>query len=311
MNRVWISACDVLRTVAGSNITSGHKKTVPDNDTAICIPLQDRSGNRIGHNPLLPKRFTPPKHHSRPASIFEVVHWFNGSIMESKLYKNLYYHLNDEKNPTRLIRSEFREMVSMGCALLTHYYDAITSELGFSNDKGKWVRLSYQQLANKLSVSVIRIKRFFKFLKDRGLVSIVYDKKCDDKGNWTSNISRKYLNSSFFIETLGMRAWRKIVTYKNWLLKKKKPKTKKEKENTMLLSTMVRDTLSNSSRSQQKKSLTSSVSNLLNSSKPSKYSNNISIEKNKSLIAKALDMYKQKPDKTVGDYLRDLQLQPC
>lgn len=296
MNGEGISACDVLRTLPGSNTTSGLKITKQQgNDTVSSDVLQPRNGNKIGHNPLLPRRFVPPKEQSRPSSIFELVHWFNGSIMESKLYKTLYCHLDNEKNPTKLIRSEFREMISMGCSILTYYYDVISGELGFSDDKGKWVRLSYQTLAYKLKTSLIRVKRFFKFLKGRGLVKIVYDQKRDEKGNLKINVSRKYLNPSFFMETLGMKAWKKILRLKEWKMKKSKPKTKEQAENVSIMRNLFCST--------QK-----SIAKVVKKISPAPYGNP---EKERQLIKKARLMFDRDPSRSLGDYLKEIKNIPC
>lgn len=291
MTRIRISACNVLHSLVGSNITSGTTST-EENATAKANVLQLSLGNKIGHNPLLLKKFLPKKEHSRPSSIFEIVNWFNGSVMESKLYKILYYHLDDQKSPTRLLRSEFREMVSIGCAILTHYYDVLSGELGFKDDKGKRVRISYEFLAKKLSVSLIRVKRFFKFLKDRGLVSIQQDKNKDEKGNWTSNISRKFLKPAFFIDTLGIQAWRKIQRLKDWILKRSRPKTKDQKENVSTVNQLIKNAITSLPRIVKRISHSRSGDDG---------------EKEKTIIARARYLFERDSSRSLGEYYQQIK----
>lgn len=193
------------------------------------------TGNRIGHDPKRPKEFVPPTHHKRPPTLSEIISEFGSSYFETKLYKYLYHHVDVHDIPTRRIRSEFREMISLGCSVITHYYDAITGEIGFHNETGKFIRLSYEQLAEKINVSSIRIKRFFDFLKKRNMIIICQDREIDSKGNWKSNKARKIVPAAFFIKTLGMKAWDKIKKYRDYLFKKQKPKTKKQIENVSML----------------------------------------------------------------------------
>lgn len=245
-------------------------------------------GNRIGHCPYNPKCFTPPEHHKRPISLLEVIRDFKESYFEIKLHKALYHHFDKEGKGGRQIRSEFREMISMGCAILTHYYDVTTGEIGFINQFGKSIRLSYEQLADILKVSLIRVKRFFKFLKNRNFITIIEDKKKDDKGNWKSNVSKKVLNPSFFIETLGIKAWRKICSYKEWLFKKSKPKTIKQKDNLSLV-----------------KNIFSSIGVKKVKNHFQEYTKNTDQERN--LIHEALQRYERDPSRSLSDYLKELK----
>src|SRR5581483_705225 len=168
--------------ISGNNSGLGTPELVPDNIVKTLKKQVVALGNRIGHNPKAPKTFISPENHKRPPSLLEVIGSFTDSYFKTKLYKTLYHHLDKSGNSIRQIRSEFREMISMGCSLLTHYYDVMSGEIGFRNDSGQFVRLSYEQLANKLNVSIQRLKRFFTFLKDRNLIRILEDKKKDENG---------------------------------------------------------------------------------------------------------------------------------
>ncbi|HEX4373879.1 MAG TPA: hypothetical protein VHZ50_11305 [Puia sp.] len=246
------------------------------------------AGNRIGHCPSDPKTFIPPQYHKRAPSIVEIIKSFSESYFQAKLHKSLYYHFDQCGNATRQIRSEFREMISIGCSILTHYYDVMTGEIGFRNDAGQSIRFSYQQLAKKLNVSLIRVKRFFAFLKEREFVTIIEDKKKDKNGIWKSNVSKKIINPRFFIETLGISAWKKICNYKDWQIKKARPKTSKQHNNF----SMVKNILSIGRRGKMKKSF---VENKQDS------------EKERNLVKIAMEMYERDPSRNLSDYLKELK----
>lgn len=270
------------------SVQHGIKMKNNDNNQNILQYQGFRRGNRIGHSPSNPKQFASPAHHKRASSLLEIIREFSASYFETKVYKALYHHIDGNGNITRKIRSEFREMISMGCAILTHYYDVMTGEIGFRNDAGKYIRFSYKQLAAKLGVSVIRIKRFFKFLKDRGLVTIIEDKGKDEKGIWKSNVSRKIINPTFFIHTLGINAWKKISRYKEWLLKKIKPKTKKQTGNLSMIKNLISTMVQNAA---------------IRKSKPEPDNS----YKEKLLVEKAMILYEKDPSRSLSDYLKELK----
>lgn len=176
----------------------------------------------------------------------------------------------------------------MGCSILTHYYDVMTSEIGFRNDSGNMIRFSYKQLAAKLNVSLIRVKRFFKFLKTRNFVTIIETKTKDQKKGWRSNVSIKKLNPNFFINTLGIDAWKKICRYKDWLMKKIKPKTKKQCDNLLMVKNLISTMVANSDVRKSK------------SDKDNPY-------KEKILVENALILHQKDPSKSLSDYLKDLK----
>ncbi len=247
------------------------------------------SGNRIGHDPKKPKQFVSPQNHRRPPSLSEVIRDFNESNLEAKLYKRLYYHLDKNGTPARLIRSEFREMISTGCAILTHYYDVLTGEIGFRNEKGKHIRLSYESIAELLKVSLIRVKRFFGFLKDRGLVQIIQDKSKDETGQWKSNISRKIISPRFFIDTLGIAAWKKITSLKEWLIKKVKPKTKHEQRNRLMLTDIMKSGA------------------IMAKPKTAAPKNDTNPEMESKLVRMAMEAYELDRSRPPSDYLREIK----
>lgn len=276
---------DAIRTTSG--LVSDYKRDIINNS------LKDQrfsTGNRIGHCPSSPKSFVPPDGHKRPPSISDIIKDFSSSYFESSVYKSLYYHVTKEGELSRKIRSEFREMISIGCSILTHYYDVMSGELGFRNEQGRYIRFSYQSLADKLNVSLIRVKRFFKFLKAKGFVELIYDKRKDSKGNWTSNISRKIIKPSFFLATLGISAWKKISNYKEWLIKKAKPKSKSQKENVNMV-----------------KNLISSVGIVKMKIKNPFAESKVCPEKERDLIKDAMDRYERDPTKSLSEHLQDLK----
>lgn len=263
-------------------------KTREDNNQKDSNYQRLSYGNRIGHSPKSPKRFESPSNHKRPVSITDVINDFHHSYFEAKLHKYFYYHLAKDGSPNRLIRSEFREMISTGCAILTHYYDVLTGEIGFTNDKGHHVRLSYRQLAERLKVSLLRVKRFFRYLKDRGFVRIIEDKKMNENGEWKSNVSRKIVNPAFFIQTLGIDAWKKISCLKEWLIKKAKPRTKREQRNVSMLKNMF----------------SSAASTVTKPKSAPKYQNP---DKERDLIRIAMEAYERDPSKPPSEYLKEIR----
>jgi hypothetical protein len=274
---------DGIRTTSG--LVSDYKSDIINN----CTKDQRLStGNRIGHCPSSPKSFISPQGHSRPPSISDIVKDFSTSYFEASLCKNLYYHFNQDGKVTRKMRSEFREMVSMGCSILTHYYDVMTGEVGFRNETGKMVRYSYKQLAAKLGVSLIRVKRFFKFLKERGFITLIEDKGKDDKGNWKSNVSIKRLNPAFFINTLGVGAWKKISRYRDWLMKKVKPASKKQTGNVLMIKSLISTMVNNANIRKSKPGVDSSY-------------------KEKLLVEKAMILYETDPSRSLSEYLKKLK----
>lgn len=241
-------------------------------------------GNRIGHNPKFPKRFFAPSNHRRPESLSDIIKEFSESYSKPKEHKGLYCHRDSSGVHTRLMRSERREMISMGCSILTHYYDVMTGEIGFRNEKGAFIRFSYEWLAEKLGVSLARVKKFFGFLKERQFIRIVEDRKKDANGNWASNISRKIIKSSFFIQTLGISRWKKIMQYRKWLEKNANPYTDKERENTTLLKDMLKGAFA----------------------KP-KYEPRSNPDQMKNLAAMAIDRHQEDPSKSIGEHYLELK----
>lgn len=290
-------ACSTV-SLAGKQTTSGlipglnkeitykHPfKPVKDNIHNTLIDQGLPCGNRIGHHPFNPKTFKAPDQHKRPHSILDVIRDFSHSYFEAKLHKSLYYHLDQMGNYSRQIRSEFREMISMGCSILTHYYDVLTGCVGFQDSNGNYIHLSYQQLAERLNVSLIRVKRFFNFLKERKFVTIVENRKKDEHGNWKSNSSKKIINSSFFINTLGIKAWEKIKSYREWLYKKARPKTHKEIKNMSILQSIMGQA----------------------NTETRKIKSPSSVNQQKQNVEKALLLYERDPSRSLSDYLKDIQ----
>lgn len=242
MKRIRISACAVVSGFAGRlHNTSGSMSLKPRKEPNVCKPnnvcdpnvckprgngnvsdnaSQATNGNRCGHNPESPRVFTPSAKQKRPQTITELMSWFRGTIQQPDLYKMLYFHLNEDEKAKRLIRSEFREMISMGCTIILNYYDVVTGEVGFRNEKGNWVSISYQTIANKLSVSLIRVKRFFSFMRRRGFIITVQSRRKDEYNKWRSNVCRKSVPPVFFIKTIGIEAWKKVLRFKEWVIKK-------------------------------------------------------------------------------------------
>ena len=289
MNGKEPASCTVDFETTGA--TSGnHDIHVVDNINKLLNDQEFSFGNRIGHCPESPKQFLSPENHTRPHSILNVIKSFSASYFEAKIYKNLYYHLDKDGKSSRLIRSEFREMISLGASIITHYYDVLSGEIGFRNERGKDIRISYQKMASTLGVSLIRVKRFFHFLKQRNFITIIQDKKKDQNGNWKSNISRKIVKPSFFINTLGISAWKNITKYKEWLIKKAKPSTKKAKDNVDMV-----------------KHLITSIGQSIVKSVPFRRSGNP--DKEKDFISKAMDRYEKDPSKSLSEHLKQLKIQ--
>ena len=268
--------------------TSGSASEAENYTQSVMGDQTILSGNRIGHNPLIPKRFIAPSSHKRPATLSEIIGDFSDSYYNPTHYQGLYHHQSVHGKGSRLIRSEFREMISIGCALLTHYYDVMTGEIGFTNEIGKRIRFSYEQLAEKVGVSLIRIKRFFHFMKERQYITIIEDKKKDDRGGWSSNISRKIIKPAFFIETLGKGAWRKIVKYREWLMKSAKPKNTNQKENVTMVQALLSQAFSRKEAPLSQPKI-----------RPP--------DKEQNLIHLAMERFKEHPSKTLSDYLRELR----
>jgi len=245
-----------------------------------------RCGNRIGHNPKIPKMFVAPENHRRPETLKDIIQRFTQSYFNPRNHKDLYHHKDIGGKDLRLIRSEFREMISMGCSIITHYYDVLTGELGFRNERGIFIRFSYESLAQRLGVSLARVKKFFGFLKKRNFLTIKEDRKKDANGQWTSNISRKIIKSSFFVQTLGIGAWKKIQKYRKWLDKTVKPNTDQQKENRMLIKEMLAESFKTKDPSKQS------------------YRNP---DKDKQLVSRALELYEEDSSKSLSDYLRELR----
>lgn len=281
-------ACST-NSLVGERTTSGLMSFYGTNNTANRLIDQGfLGGNRIGHSPSTPKQFIAPSSHKRPPSLSDIIKEFSQSYFESHIYQGLYYHFDKDGKATRKMRSEFREMISMGCSILTHYYDVMSGEIGFRNEYGKMIRFSYKQFSIKLNVSIIRVKRFFKYLKDRNFITIIEDKGKDEKGAWKSNISRKLLNPSFFIRTLGMDAWKKISQFKDWLIKRSKPKTKDQSANVSMVKSLISTMVANV---KTRKSKTTDTT----------------VYKDKLLIEKALILHQEDPSKSLADYLKELK----
>lgn len=245
-------------------------------------------GNRIGHIPNVPRSFVAPSHHKRPQTLSEIISSFSESYKNPSKHKGLYLHRgNSITQEGRLIRSEFRELISMGCSIITHYYDVLTGELGFRNEHGKFVRFSYEFLAEKLNVSLARVKKFFSFLKERRFITVIEDRKLNERGEWSSNVSRKIIKSSFFIETLGIGTWKKIMKYRKWLEKSAKPVTPKQKETANVLQDMLKQAF---------KPKTSSKSTYLNP------------DQEKNFVHVAIERYKEDPSKSLSDHLREIKI---
>lgn len=293
MNKGRKPSCGVIHSLDGLETTTrGLSENIngENHNEASLNNQQLLSGNRIFHDPIIPKVFTPPANHRRPASIQSIIDDFSASYFNHKFHKSFYSHLDENGVPTRKIRSEFREMISMGSAILTHYYDVHTGEIGFTNDDGHYIRLCYKQLAKKLNVSLIRIKRFFNFMQKRGLVKVIQNKTIDKNGNWKSNVSRIIVNARFFIDTLGIGAWKRISLLREWCRKKMKPKTEKNKENLSLMGSMM-GSFGKSVKKSYEKPVEASMDEY----------------NQKKLLALAQEMYEKDPSTSALEYLRQLK----
>jgi len=254
---------------------SGSQTYVDDNN--LCLhKKQQFFGNKCNHNPLLPKQFIPPKEHKpKPFTIIEL----------TKAFQEAYFKPDDLPHffrpEGRLLRSEFREMLTLGCAIIAYYYDIQTGELGFHDQRGKWVTLSYQGLANKLNVSLIRIKRFFRALRKRRWITIKPNRKKDAQGNYKSCPANKIINRAFFLETLGIKAWLKIEKFKKWSLKKsKKIKISENCSNVI-------------------KSIFKNIPRAKNTTRNE-------IERKRQLADKAIALYKQNPSRPISEHYKAL-----
>lgn len=180
-------------------------------------------GNGCGHHPKLYRSFTPPKDHkSRYVQLQDIVHGFNHSYSDRKKNKHFYWHKDKENRVIRQIRSCFAELLASGGALISYYYDVKTGVIGFFNQYGKWINISYNTMASRLNVPENRIKRLFKFLKERKYVTVTRQWYKNHENKIRAKSAKKSLMPAFFIEALGIAAWRKIERLRDKLCKRER-----------------------------------------------------------------------------------------
>jgi hypothetical protein len=182
------------------------------------------------HHPKKLREFIAPKDHKpRQYQLTDLIHAFHNSYYWPKKHTTFYYRLSEYARPLKQYRSEFRELLSRGCAAIVHYYNIATSKLGFTcKITGKWVDISYKTLAKVIDVHISSIKRLFSWMKMRKFISIKRKNRHDEKGRRRAIASEKTIHPSFFFETLGYKAWEKIKSAKRKEDKKEKRLTYKE-----------------------------------------------------------------------------------
>jgi hypothetical protein len=183
-----------------------------------------------------------PTYQKSPQSIQNVSDAFYSLLSLVDENKAFIYHKDKYGNVVRKIRSECRKTIYMIGAFLVQFMDARTLEIGYEDENGRWVLRSYDYMAKRLGISLQQFKRVMRLLKKYGYISIRQFRKMKD-GKFSSKISRKVIHASFFIDALGQKYWDMILGYRRWLEKKRKPQTRKEKQNSAKLNKMAQNAM--------------------------------------------------------------------
>ena len=288
MTRKWKSACFASALVGLEQMASGPNKQ--DKFSGLNENLQQKSTK----SPLLyaPKIIIPPEDQKRFKTLNHLMIDFRASFFNPKKHERLYYHLNPDNSLKRKCRAEFRTLTSVTCQIIMHYYDVASGEIGFRDKKGKWVPIGYKTLANKIGERESRIKKAFKFFKSHGWISVISSNRKKGDKIYGEN-ARKIVNPQFFIETLGVKAWRRIKKLKDWIFKKAKPKESINQDNRDLIKQIWQGVTKSIPYTRSKRQVDNSIEN------------------ERSLISKAMRLHQDNPSISMTDYLRMLKLKPC
>ena len=150
--------------------------TESDNASLIRAPV---GGNKCGHDPLLPRIFEPPQHHSKkkPPIIEKakrIIYDLFFNPLSAYLNSHIFYHTIKitKKDRYRQKRSEAREAVCRVVAAMLHTFNLKNGILGFPMPEGGIFYYSLNYFAKIAKTSYHQVKAVFKALKSAGYASI-------------------------------------------------------------------------------------------------------------------------------------------
>jgi hypothetical protein len=133
-------------------------------------PTFKPSGNRCGHNPLLPRSFEPPQQHKpRPAilrKLTEKIQTYYDSPAKILPSLNLAHGKDSQQ------RSERREACLQLLGCLIHFLDLLTLRVGIPQQNGTFAGLFLPYLANLSGLELRRAERACHDLVASGILGV-------------------------------------------------------------------------------------------------------------------------------------------
>lgn len=128
-------------------------------------------GNRCGHNPENPVRFSAPANHAAHPRIIQTVIDRFSKYFDSP---SLCPALNSANASTRQQRSERRESCTLVMAAILHYTDLITLRVGIPNKNSTngMSGITVEYIASICNIGERRTERAIRDLKTAGLITV-------------------------------------------------------------------------------------------------------------------------------------------
>ncbi len=242
------------------------------------------TGNRCGHVPSVPRFFVRPvQHKPRPSILASAIDKLKDVYCRPKKFFGTLatFHPDDRQK-----RSERREAVASVSQVLLHYLELSTLKVGFYVDPNKFIPLDLKYIAKKAGISLSRAKRAIRDLAKAGYIKLTRQFNKKDDGTFKGLPSIREIAVQFFID-LGVDM-QKLFHSREW-------KRKKEEKASAKVTQKVLGGLMRSVGAFAKRVTSSSV----------KRQNKPSI--GQDLISQALALHKANPERSCGDYLKELQ----
>lgn len=163
-------------------------------------------GNRCGHEPATPRRFTPPpSHKARPTILLrlgERLHDYYGTP------QGTLPSLNLANGSDRQQRSERREACLIVLNALIHYLDLVTLRVGIPKANGEVTGLTVDFLVERTTLCKRRVERATRDLVNAGIIRVHPVTKRDASGSYIGKGAIRTVTRTLFA-VFGLEGWLK------------------------------------------------------------------------------------------------------